>query len=318
MAASSSSSVEAILSTPERPAAWDTPAALVKRYFHQLTQGCGRKWCPNRNCRACPDGHGALDPTAAAVMSLQLAQGHPHRLCDDGPPFLHLELVRDLVAAGDTKRLVKELAGVFSNSEALNQSFLLTDAEARELAQRLGVAVSELSCLDTAAVVLTYCELLRLGDADVQPHGRGTPGQRPSSAPGGSSGWIGLPRKRLGTAARLRSRRMHRLLAIQVLNAVMNATEGLLCKLQVSQQTQPNFIAAGPAVRQLAILMANPLLLEPQYHKQARVRVGVRVRVRVRVGVGVGVRVRARARARVRVRAAVLQAGAAPAAVSDP
>ena len=29
-----------------------------------------------------------------------------------------------------------------------------------------------------------------------------------------------------------------------VLNAVMNATEGLLCKLQVAQQTQPNFIAA--------------------------------------------------------------------------
>jgi len=57
-----------------------------------------------------------------------------------------------------------------------------------------------------------------------------------------------------------------------VLNAVMNATEGLLCKLQVAQQTQPNFIAAGPAVRQFAILMANPLLLEPQYHKQARVR----------------------------------------------
>ena len=54
MAASSSSSVEP---TPERPAAWDTPAALVKRYFHQLTQGCGRKWCPNRNCRSCPDGH---------------------------------------------------------------------------------------------------------------------------------------------------------------------------------------------------------------------------------------------------------------------
>ena len=75
-------------------AAWDTPAALVKRYFHQLTTGCGRKHCPNRNCRNCPDGHGALDPTAAAVLSLQLAQGQTHHLCDDGPPFLHLELVR--------------------------------------------------------------------------------------------------------------------------------------------------------------------------------------------------------------------------------
>ena len=180
---SEASSSEAILSTPERPKAWDTPAALVKRYFHQLTQGCGRKHCPNRNCRTCPDGHGSLDPTAAAVLSLQLAQGQLHHLCDDGPPFLHLELVRDLVAAADTKRLVKELAGVFSNSEALNQSFLLTDAEAHELAQRLGVPASELSCLDTAAVVLTYCELLRMANADV-------------------------------------------------LNAVMNATEGLLCKLQ--------------------------------------------------------------------------------------
>ena len=84
-------------------------------------------------------------------------------MCDEGPPFLHLELVRDLAGAGDTKRLVKELAGVFSNSEALNQSFLLTDSEARELAHRLGVATGELSCLDTAAVVLTYCELVPNG-----------------------------------------------------------------------------------------------------------------------------------------------------------
>ena len=106
----------AAATTKPSVASWDTPAALVKRYFHQLTVGCGRKSCPNRNCRSCPDGHGALDPTAAAVLSLQLAQGQTHHLGDDGPPFLHLELVRDLVAAADIKRLVKELAGVFSNS----------------------------------------------------------------------------------------------------------------------------------------------------------------------------------------------------------
>ena len=116
MAAESSSSAEAALASAERPAAWNTPATLVKRYFHQLTQGCGRKQCPNRNCLDCPDGRGALDPTAAAVLSLQLAQGEVHYICDDGPPFLHIELVRDLVAAADTKRLVKELAAVFSNS----------------------------------------------------------------------------------------------------------------------------------------------------------------------------------------------------------
>jgi len=193
-------------------------AALVKRYFTQLTRGCGRKGCPNRNCFNCADGNGPLDPTAAAVLSLQLAQGQSHHLCDDGPPFLHIEMLRDLVSAGD-KRLVKELAGVFSNSDALNQSFLLTDTEAYQAGEQLQVTPSELSGLDMAAVNSGYCELLRLRNAEV-------------------------------------------------LHAVMNATEGLLCKLQVSQQSHPNFIAAGPALRQLVILMHNPLLLEPQYHKQ--------------------------------------------------
>ena len=54
----------------------------------------------------------------------------------------------------------------------------------QETADRLGVAPAELSGLDTAAVIATYCELLRMRNAEV-------------------------------------------------LHALMNATEGLLCKLQV-------------------------------------------------------------------------------------
>jgi len=196
---------------------------LVKRYFMQLTQGCGRKGCPNRNCLNCPDGRGHLDPTAAALLSLELAQGSSHQLCEDEPPFLHLEMVQELITAaertGDTKPFMKEVAAVFSNSEALNHSFLQSDAQLQQTAEKLCVPLSELSGLDTVAVVETYRALLRLQ-------------------------------------------------SVEVLNALMNATESLLCKLQVAQLAQPSFVSEGSAVRQFFILLHNPLLLEPQYHKQ--------------------------------------------------
>ena len=69
---------------------------LVKRYFQQLTVGCGRKGCPNQHCLSCPDGPGRLEPAQAALLSLELAQGAEHRLCEDEPPFLHVELVQEL------------------------------------------------------------------------------------------------------------------------------------------------------------------------------------------------------------------------------
>lgn len=116
---------------------------LVKRYFRQLTQGCGRSGCPNRNCFNCVDGPGKLDPTAAAVRSLELAKlaqeegiGSNTRLCEDEPPFLHLGLVQELVACAtrdqDVKHVVKEVAAVFSNSEALNRSFLQSDTQRKQ------------------------------------------------------------------------------------------------------------------------------------------------------------------------------------------
>ena len=74
---------------PSMDANRDQTAGLVRRYFQQLTDGCGRRGCPNRQCFSCVDGPGHLDRTAAALRSLELAQGSVHHLCDEQPPFLH-------------------------------------------------------------------------------------------------------------------------------------------------------------------------------------------------------------------------------------
>ena len=196
---------------------------LVRRYFVQLVDGCGRKGCPNRYCFTCVDGPGRLDRTAAALRSLELAQGSTHHLCDEQPPFLHLELVRELVAeaarTGEVRPLQKEVSGVFSNADALNRSFLLSDAARQAAAKELRVPIESTSGLDTQAVSEAYCELLRLQSTEV-------------------------------------------------IAAVMNATDSLLRTLQVAQLSQPSFISDGAALRQFVILLLNPLLLEPQYHKQ--------------------------------------------------
>ena len=49
-------------------------ADLVRRYFKQLTEGCGKPGCPNRHCFSCVDGPSPLDRTAAALKSLELAR----------------------------------------------------------------------------------------------------------------------------------------------------------------------------------------------------------------------------------------------------
>ena len=129
---------------------------LVRRYFVQLMEGCGRSGCPNRHCFSCVDGPGRLDRTQAALRSLELAQGNEHLLCDELPPFLHLTLVQRLVAtalaSNDPRPLVKEVAGVFSNADALNRSFLLCDAERKQMAAALSVGVDDTAGISTVAV----------------------------------------------------------------------------------------------------------------------------------------------------------------------
>jgi hypothetical protein len=201
---------------------------LVRRYFVQLTEGCGRTGCPNRFCFSCVDGPGHLDRTAAALRSLELAQGSTHHLCDELPPFLHRELVRGLISeavrTGEWRAVEKEVSGVFSNSHALNRSFLQSSAEQQRCALELGVAAEETSGVDTAAVVDVYWELLRL-QSTAHEHG------------------------------------------CNVVAALMNATDSLLRTLQVAQLSQPSFISDGASLRQFVALLLNPLLLEPQYHR---------------------------------------------------
>ena len=200
-----------------------SPGDLVRRYFVQLTEGCGRRGCPNRQCFSCVDGPGQLDRTAAALRALELAQGgSPLHLCEEQPPFMHLEMVRGLISAarhtGEWRRLEKEVSGVFSNAAALNRSFLQSDAEQRQSAAAWHVPLDATSGLDTDAVVDMYRELLSLQSS-------------------------------------------------QVVAALMNATDSLLRTLQVAQLSQPSFISDGASLRQFVILLLNPLLLEPQYHK---------------------------------------------------
>ncbi|KAL3914839.1 MAG: hypothetical protein SGPRY_007480 [Prymnesium sp.] len=181
---------------------------LVKRFFKQLTEGCGRSGCPNRNCFTCVDGPGTLDRTSAAMKSVELAQraqkeemgSSATRLCEDEPPFLHLGVVQELVAhahaTADHKPLMKEVASVFCNSHSLNRSFLQSDKQLHALSAATRLPVAMLSGVDTDAVVGSYTELLKLQSSEV-------------------------------------------------LCALMNATESLLCKLQVAQQSQPSFVAEG-------------------------------------------------------------------------
>ena len=138
----------------------DGVAQLVRRYFTQLTEGCGRKGCPNRYCFSCVDGPKQMDRTAAALRALELAQGSVHHLCDELPPFLHLALVEELVAdakkSGEWRPLEKEVSAVFSNADALNRSFMQSDAERQKSADALQVPADGTSALDTDAIAGTY------------------------------------------------------------------------------------------------------------------------------------------------------------------
>jgi len=198
-------------------------SALVKRYFEQLTGGCGRPGCPNRECRSCSDGRGALEPTKAALLSLELAQRGPKELCDEMPPFLHHLYLRQLVQhakqSGDTAQLEKEIGAVFGRSDALNRSFLASEAKIKENAAKLGLDVSELGRVDAEELAEAYQLILGLENREV-------------------------------------------------VDVLMNATESLLCKMQIAQIAHTDLIEEGPALQQFFVLLANPLLLEPQYHKQ--------------------------------------------------
>ena len=114
--------------------------------------------CSFQRCFSCIDGPRNLDRTTAALRSLELAQGNVHTLCDQQPPFMHLERVRELIADAtcncDWRPLQKEVSGVFSNAIALSCSFIQSDAERQYCADALQVPLDSTSGIDTGAIPL--------------------------------------------------------------------------------------------------------------------------------------------------------------------
>ncbi|XP_066286892.1 probable E3 ubiquitin-protein ligase HECTD2 [Branchiostoma lanceolatum] len=53
---------------------------LVKRYFYQLTEGCGNKKCKNKFCHSCP-GHIVVPKDMLAMISIELATRQRPYLC---------------------------------------------------------------------------------------------------------------------------------------------------------------------------------------------------------------------------------------------
>lgn len=108
---------------------------LVKKYFHQLTSGCGKADCDNRFCASSGQQTSlSKDEAAALALGLLLKKA---RLCDFGESHkpsqkeiglneAKLEEMVDICQSSqDFKPLVRLIGKVFSTSDILNKSFLL-------------------------------------------------------------------------------------------------------------------------------------------------------------------------------------------------
>ncbi|XP_072018753.1 probable E3 ubiquitin-protein ligase HECTD2 [Amphiura filiformis] len=94
LAALSDSNLSITKALPSR--SYDTPNSrgaaakqyfdiLVKRYFHQLTEGCGNEKCANKFCFSCKDRL-KVPSDVLAVISIQLASNQRHFLCSPCNP----------------------------------------------------------------------------------------------------------------------------------------------------------------------------------------------------------------------------------------
>eukprot|EP00794_Sanderia_malayensis_P007143 gene7143-7948_t len=113
---------------------------LVKKYFLQLTNGCGRVSCDNEFC-ASSGKHKDLNKDEAAALALGLLLKKA-RLCEIRDPLgasisttevglseaKLLEIVDLCNVSRDFKPLIRLIGRVFSSSQLLNQSFLLQEA----------------------------------------------------------------------------------------------------------------------------------------------------------------------------------------------
>lgn len=125
------------------------PEVLIKKYFQQLTTGCGRSNCTNTHCVS--GGLTALSCEEAAIMALKLLIDKA-QICAAEPsettpivdqalentitnahPVLSLHYIQNIIQScqnefQDYKPLVRILGKIFSSPELLNKSFVLKES----------------------------------------------------------------------------------------------------------------------------------------------------------------------------------------------
>lgn len=158
-----------------------SPETLIKKYFQQLTSGCGRSSCKNKECVS--GGRTALPCDEAAAVALRLLL-EKSQICSDqmdiqtsnqqtvascvldSEPVLSLDYVQNLIEScnkdfHDFKPLVRVLGQVFSTPELINKSFALRRPPEENSPETVIL-------IDHEEVVETYNLLFKLNDESVE------------------------------------------------------------------------------------------------------------------------------------------------------
>lgn len=158
-----------------------SPETLIKKYFQQLTSGCGRTTCKNKQCVS--GGRSALSCDEAAAVALRLLLEKAQICTDqmdiqpmnqptvatcvlDAEPLLNLTYIQNLIDSchkefNDFKPLVRVLGKVFSTPELINRSFALK----REAEENSAESIIP---IDHNEVIESYNLLFKLGDESVE------------------------------------------------------------------------------------------------------------------------------------------------------
>lgn len=116
---------------------------IVHALFHQLTNGCNKYNCDNKECRSCKDFmYSFANPNEAAKTAITLAKDYTNHICKGLPPaFAHpeyievskkfAEILKTLIAKKNLDEVKAELTTllntIFSSVEQFEYLFLVND-----------------------------------------------------------------------------------------------------------------------------------------------------------------------------------------------
>ncbi|XP_065669331.1 ubiquitin-protein ligase E3A isoform X3 [Hydra vulgaris] len=110
-----------------------SPELLIKKYFQQLTSGCGRKSCSNKKCVS--GGFVAMNCEEAAVMALKCIiekaqicedQADPITSSDQVLSYSYIKKLIEFCDNGNFLPLLHILGKAFSSPDLMNKSFIVT------------------------------------------------------------------------------------------------------------------------------------------------------------------------------------------------